>query len=152
MTFAPSHDYALIQSILADQKCYRRMVNDKAPDREDFRARAKEGLRHILAYEQGKPVGVYLLVNLGKSNTDAEVHFSILPEAWGRAVPITESFLGWVWQNTTLQRLTAPVPSYNRLALRIAKLVGFREYQVAEDAGTRRGSSFGLILMELVKG
>ncbi len=150
MTFAPSHDYALIQSILADAKCYRRMVNDKAPDREDFRVRPKEGLRHILVYEQGKPVGVYLLVNLDDSKT-AEVHFCLLPEVWGRAVPITESFLAWVWRNTTLQRLTAPVPDYNRLALRIARLVGFREYQVAEGAGTRRGSSFGLILMEMLR-
>jgi len=149
MTFEVSTDFALIRSILANNRCYRRMVNDTAPAKFDaVDIGPREGVDFVIASEQGSPMALFLVVASGKD--EAEVHFCFVPEAWGATRQVAEAFVDWVWKHyPKLARLIGPAPSYNRLAIRLAKLVGFRQYSIKHDAGTKGGKPFHLLMLEL---
>lgn len=127
IAFARSTDYALIQEILTDPQCYRRMTHRL--DLGALKVGPAPGIDYILASDNFSPVAVFLIVH------SAEVHFCFVPARWGRkrTEPIAHAFLTWVWGNTRINMLLGHVPAHNRLALRLAKAVGFIEY------GTRPG-------------
>lgn len=83
----------------------------------------REGIEYILATDGGA-IAVFLLASRG---ADTEVHFCFSPEVWGHTKPIAIAFLEWVWANTSHVRLLGPVPSHNRLALRLAMACGFTD-------------------------
>jgi RimJ/RimL family protein N-acetyltransferase len=66
-------------------------------------------------------------------------------------VPILEAFLEWLWKTTERTRLVGPVPSYNRLALRLARAAGFREFDVVQNAVHKGGRAYDLVLLEIRK-
>ena len=121
MTFSRTTDYPLIRHILTQPQCWRRMVNDAAPEPASLPIEARPDLQYILAEEWQYPAALFLLRDCG---TFGEVHFCFLPHAWGRSEAIAREFLAWVWANTDFKRLVGPVPSYNRLALKLAKQAG----------------------------
>lgn len=121
------------------------MCNDSAPAREDFEPVLSEEIEHILCRWKSDPVAVFLVV---KTN---EIHFCFAPRAWGLSQAIAESFMSWLWENTTQDRFTGPVPSYNRLALRLAKVVGFSQYDISKNAVQRRGVLYDLLHLEIAR-
>lgn len=141
MTFERSTDYPLITRLLTDPKCWRRMVDDAAPDRLVFEARPHDGMEYIVMDH----AAVFLLLASG------EVHFCIVPHAWGDAERIAREFLGWVWTNTAHTRLIGPVPRHNRLALRLAKAVGFEEVATEPAAIQRHGQPCDRVVLEMVR-
>jgi RimJ/RimL family protein N-acetyltransferase len=147
--FTRRPDSAAVRSILTEPQSYRRMVNDTAPEREAFTLGCPHGYDAILAAESGKSVAVFLLFR--KDARTAEVHFCFRPSAWGRSGYIAAEFLRWVWETTTWQRLIGPIPSYNRLCLKLATAVGFRPFRVARDVGTKHGQPFDLILTDITR-
>ena len=109
----------------------------------------KTGVEVVIVRHGEDPIGVFALFATPEPGT-CEVHFSFLPRAWGRkAQRASTEFLAWVWQNTPVQRLVGPVPSYNRLCYRLAKHSGFTEFDTVANIGTRRGEPFHHILMEI---
>ena len=151
MTFARSTDYAAITELLTELRSWRRMANDDAPAPSAFHARAREGLDYVMATDAGgRPAAVFLLDRWFGAPA-AEVHFCFRPGQWGNTERIARDFVAWVWANTGIQRLTGRTPDYNRLALRLAKAVGFREVGRQQGAGLRRGRPYGLVLTELEK-
>jgi RimJ/RimL family protein N-acetyltransferase len=75
----------------------------------------------------------------------AEIHFCILPHAWGRIEEIGESFLSWLWKHSEYVMLIGPVPGYNRLALRAAIACGFTEAWVERDKLRKNGKAYDVI-------
>jgi hypothetical protein len=121
LLFERSTDYGAIRKLLIEPRCYSRMTgNGHASADLDVGPRA--GIEYILARECGEPIAVFLLATRGG---ETEVHFCFAPEAWGRTKPIAIAFIDWVWANTIHTRLVGPVPSHNRLALRLAMACGF---------------------------
>ena len=53
------------------------------------------------------------------------VHISTRPELWGKTVEFAEAARAWTFKHTRYVKLVAMVPSYNRLALRLIKKLGF---------------------------
>jgi hypothetical protein len=135
MTFERSLDYALITEILTEPRAWRRM-QDGGPRLADFRAGPSCEIEYIIARDRdGSAQAVFLLVD------GEEVHFCFAPSVWGHSEWIARGFLSWVWANTSASRLLGPVPVHNRLALRLAKRVGFREYGFTQE----------LVLLEIAR-
>ncbi len=145
MTFERTTDLELIRSILTHPMSYRRIVNDAAPPIWAFQPELKPGVECVIASDARGPLALFLLCKWQTDPRAAEVHFSALPLTWGRSSAVVSAFLAWVWENTPLDILIGKLPSYNRLALRLAKEVGFEKVLVCLAVGTRRGKPYDLI-------
>lgn len=149
--FERSTNYELIASILTNSASYRRMTDDTAPCVEDFFVGPVEGFFMAVAFDEVSPVGMFMVGGNKYAPGIAECHFCFIPQAWGRTGKIAEAFLSWIWQETSIYKLIGLVPTHNRLALRLVKAVGFRQFGVQPCAGTRNGVDFDLIQMEINK-
>ena len=144
-SFHRTRDFALIQKILCDPRLWPRMVNDDAPPIETFHVSDNPRIVPVLVRDRGEAVGLFLLVPEGDQ---AEIHVAFLPDAWGRTVEATKRFLDWTWTSTRFHRLVGPVPSYNRLALRLALQSGFEPFD-RQPAGTKHGKRFDHIFLQV---
>ena len=150
MTFERTTDLELVRQIITNPACYRRMANDQAPPLSHFQAVRQDGIEYIVARENHEPVALFLLVSL-LLGTSPEVHFCFSPQCWGRTREVALGFLTWVWANTPYRRLIGPVPAYNRLALRLALAVGFRQFGVEKHAVQKHGKPYDRILLEVLR-
>jgi RimJ/RimL family protein N-acetyltransferase len=149
MTFRETSNMAEVAEVLRDPRCYRRIQPDGAPDANTVEPVPINGVRYIIA-EDGAPRAVFLLWE--RDPDVAEVHFSALPALWGRAGALVEAFLLWAWQNTPYVRLSAKIPSYNRLCLRLAKSCGFEDDIVTpSEEGTKHGKPFWIHWMHIYR-
>ncbi len=150
MEYRKTTDTRLVQGFLTDPKLWRRMVNDSAPKVEDFTVKSNPDTVYVVGVEHGAIAkALFLLCKSTYGPNTAEVHFAIIPDVWGRTLEIAAGFLSWVWKTTGLKRLIGPIPSYNRLCKKLAEAVGFRQFGIKKNAGTRRGVSYDLLLMDL---
>lgn len=97
-------------------------------------------------------VGDYGVFMLSKQNhVTYEVHTILLPCAKGKAVEIGKQALGWAWDNTDAKRLITNVPSFNPLALRLAKAVGFIEYGINQKSFQKNGILYDQTILGISK-
>lgn len=148
MTFERTEDLALVRAILTEPRCWRRMANDQAPAVEAFQPKLRPGLEYIVARDVGELVALFLLVAV---EGGTECHFCFVPRVWGKTAAIARAFVAWVWEETACTRLIGPVPSYNRLALKLAMEVGFTEYGRQPEAVQKGGKSYDRILMSITR-
>jgi len=120
------------------------MVNDDAPALGDLQVEISPSDLWILVWAADTPVALFLLCPRGDGA--AEVHVCVAPSHWGRTERIVLGFLAWVWTATNLRTLVGPVPSYNRLALKLALATGFQKRDLLAGHGIRRGKPFDLIV------
>lgn len=81
-----------------------------------------------------------------------EVHTLLLPSARGKAVEFAKAAIAWAFANTACERLITNVPSFNPLALRLAKKSGMSEYGVNQKSFKRGGVLYDQILLGISKG
>lgn len=149
LEFKPTTDYALLNSILTNPACYRRMANDQAPQIEDFSTKPGN-FEAVLMIRNRKTVGMCLLIP--KQPGQAEIHFCFTPESWGRTKDTAIRLVKWIWEHSAaIHSLIGPVPSYNRLALQLAKAAGFVPRAEVASGGTKRGRPFDLIITEATR-
>jgi RimJ/RimL family protein N-acetyltransferase len=147
MTFEHTADYGMVEMILTNPRCYRMMVSDLAPPRAEFRMSGGNYTPILCRADDGLILGMFLLVPL--TGQSAEVHLCFVPSAWGQVEEAGKQFLAWIWRETHLQTLLGPVPSYNRLALRVAKACGFREAYTEKVNATRDNAPFERIVTRI---
>lgn len=148
MTFEFTLDYDLVRELLTIPSCYRRMADDSAPPPELLDVGPLKGVRHVLAWDRGAPVALFVLVDRGRY---AEVHFCFRPSVWGCTLEIARLFLHWVWRHTPYERLEGPVPGHNRLALRLAIAAGFRRVGEMKDSIRKDRKVYDLNLLEITR-
>jgi hypothetical protein len=90
-------------------------------DASGFDVGPREGIEYVLAFVDSAPAAVFLIVR------GTEIHFCFVPAFWGRSEPVARGFIAWLWENTPAGLYNGPVPAHNRLALQLAKRVGFTE-------------------------
>jgi len=94
--------------------------------------------------------GVYLLHK--QNHVTWEVHTCLLPHARGKAVEIGREALAWVWENTPALRIVTQVPSFNPLALRLAKKCGFEVIGINKKSFQKNGVLYDVTLLGISKG
>lgn len=118
MTFSRSTDYSAIRELLMDPRAQRRMTGEAV---RFVGVGPGADLEYVTATEGSKLVAVFVVLK------EIEVHFCFSPESWGRTIEISKEFLKWAWENLNSSVLIGPVPTRNRLALKLAKRAGFKE-------------------------
>lgn len=93
--------------------------------------------------------GAFLMVR--QNFATFEVHTCLLPHAKGKAVDIAKEAIAWAWDNTLAQRIITSVPSYNPLALRLAKKAGMTIYGVNQMSFSRNGILHDVTLLGISK-
>ena len=71
------------------------------------------------------------------------------PELWGRSQAVGQEFLEWVWRETSFVLLAAKCPAYNRLALNLAKAVGFEDIGIRGESVRKKGIAYETIVLRL---
>jgi RimJ/RimL family protein N-acetyltransferase len=157
MICSPTSDLALVSSIVSEPRIHRRMCNDESPKVSGYLALMEESQRirgdMIVLVSDPEPIGIFVLANVPEARFPdaAEAYHCFLPSVWGRTEAILRECLSWVWRETGIQRLTARVPGYNRLSLRLALAVGFREVSRAVNVVIKGGRMFNVINLQIDK-
>jgi RimJ/RimL family protein N-acetyltransferase len=142
--FEQARDMEIVRQIVTTPAIFSAASDDGCAPREEFRppshcayaiARAKDGLL----------LGCYGLEP--RNSVLIEIHTCLLPAAWGRSVEISTAFLDWLWANSNCMRITTRVPTFNRLALRLAKSCGMLEFGRDVKSFQKRGMLHDEILL-----
>ena len=146
--FERSTDYELIREILTEPRCWRRMTGSrsresgaKSQEPGAFQVGPLEGIEYVLARFDCAPAAVFLIEGR------AALHFCFVPAFWGRSEAVARGFIEWLWQNTTAGLYKGHVPEHNRLALQLAKRVGFTEKKT--EGGSQESGDGRLIVLEI---
>lgn len=118
------------------------MTNDDALSREQFKAIPLGDLIYILAKDNDDPIALFLL-------RGEQLDYCFMPWAWGSSIKVGIRFIEWAWSNLGIKQITGETPTYNRLALKLAKAVGFQVYGRTPNAGTKNGKLYDLILLRM---
>jgi len=126
--FERTFDREAVRGILTHPNVYRHLGDDGAPPVETFEPQMHPAIWYILPIYGGQPAGCFVLHP--KSVACWEIHAALLPPAWGWSAFILARAIQWIWEKTGCRRLVAEVPSYNRLALKLARGAGMMEFGV----------------------
>jgi RimJ/RimL family protein N-acetyltransferase len=138
MTFERTTDQALIHRVMTHPRIWRAITDDGTPPVEEYKPVVADAFHYVAVHDAGELLGLFLFTPM---NTVLwEVHTCLLPNSWGgRALEAARGISTWVWANTGFRRVITSVPSYNRLALRLAKEAGMIEYGVNVKSFLKNG-------------
>jgi hypothetical protein len=141
-TFHPSTDYELVRKILSSPGVFG-PSSDDGITQETFRV--STACEYVMVYGDGELLGCYALVPY--TSVAFEVHIAMLRLAWGLTQEITDEFFRWIWMMTKYVRITARIPTFNRLVLRLAKCCGMFEFGCDERCIQKNGRLYDEILL-----
>lgn len=154
LRFERTHDLALVKQVLTHPKIWPHITDDGCGAPEDFEPVDHPGFWYVVV-ENGTLQGIF---TFQKQNSVCwEVHTCLLPSAWGKlSKEAATGVREWVWQNANTDkdrcdRIVTSVPAYNRLAFRLAKASGMKEYGLNPKAFLRDGVLHDLILLGVSK-
>ena len=145
-------DARLLNSIITHPKIYPHVADDQAPKPEVFdcsQALKTDGV-YFLTPIENEVLGCFI-VHL-HTMTLYEVHTCLLPICWGRkALEATRLCAEWVFGNTSCQKLMTWVPTYNRLAYRLAIKSGMQDEGLCKKSFLKNGVLHDMHLLGLEK-
>lgn len=145
--FAFTRDLDLIRPAVCHETIYRNVVDDNAGPAEEFQP--PEMCLYATVWQSDEYMGLFAMVP--RSSIMADLHTSLLPKAWGKAVDIGRAFIPWAFANTQFRRFTGSIPECNRLALRMAKSCGMTEFGVNPASFLKNGKLHGLVMLGVSK-
>lgn len=136
MKYEITNDETFIHRCLTDPMLWRMGKDDSLAGVNNrlFFAPMNSGIVYVRVDDYG------LLVGVPANHVSLDVHVALLPDARGKAVEICKGAMQWVFQNSQkIMRMTASIPDYNRLAIRLAKQVGMEYIGVNKKSFMREG-------------
>ena len=135
MTLERTVDYPLLNELLRNAGLYYWISDDFSPTAEEAKVAEHTALWYILARDEGRILGFWRL----NPQTGAcwELH-TVMPLDASAQVAMKQLF-EWLWGETEITRIVTNVPSFNRVALRFARRVGFKQYGVNEKSYRKNG-------------
>lgn len=146
ITFERTFDYGLLTSLLRDPRIFDFLADDFSPPREAVTAVEHPALLYLLARDEGRLLGFFLLEPRSTVLYDVHVAMPLDRRALtaGRALVGTD---GWLWANTPCQRAVGTLPAWNRVAQRFAFRAGMREFGRNPQASQKGRCLHDLVLM-----
>lgn len=148
-TFERSYDWEKIRATMTHESIYRLLCDDSAPPAKAFQPNRDLQIWYIAVHKDGVYLGLWVLVP--ENAILADVHTCLLPIAWGEASAAAKEMAVWIWGHTQFERLTTKVPSYNRLAVRLAKMGGMEWWGTNPASWRRNGTLHSLIHLGMSK-
>lgn len=142
-------DVDYIKSCVTHPKIWDHSVDDGGTRINEYTPPIDECVYWLKAVENGKQYGVFLLHP--HNSICYEVHTCLLPEIWGRTIECTHAGIEWMFKNTSCRRIITSVPKYNKLALRLAKKSGLKEYGINTKSYLKNGILHDLIILGISK-
>lgn len=149
MRIERTFDAEYIKYCLTHEKIWPHIHDDGAYSAEDFEPSVIDNF-YWLSVIDIEPVGVFLM---HKQNFICyEIHTCLLPEIWGRSQECTALVIAWVFENTPCQRLITNVPAYNKLAARLARRSGMKQFGINEKSYLKNGTLQDQFMFGISKG
>ncbi len=148
--FFRTSDVGVIRSIFTNPKVFRAMAEDATGPVEDFTPLVIDAIWYILAFDGDELLGCYALVP--ENSACWGIHLGLLPLAsWvkGRTLAATLAVFDWIWRETPCMRITAKIPEFNTLTLRLAEKARMMKYGTNAHSFPKDGRLWDEILMGL---
>ena len=120
--FIRTHNMELVRQIMTVPRTFRWITEDGSLPANLFQPEDHPAILWLLVRDGQELIGCYSM--RPETSVCYDVHCALLPLAtWvrGRSVASLEALFEWVWRETNIQRVTARVPVFNRLALQLAE-------------------------------
>ena len=145
MTFERTRDFGLVRAVLTHPSQVR-MASDDGTDLASWSPCEDERVCYITAREGDAVLGIFTLI--GQNAVCYEIHAALLPFAWGaRTRTALRGALAWSFENTPVRRIVCGIPTYNKLAIKLAKDCGFRAYGRNPASWLRHATLHDLVLL-----
>ena len=150
MIYQRTFDYALIRSILTLPCFYKFITDDFSVPVEQFQPAEHESIWYVLAFEGDELRGLFAFE---PENTICwKIHVCLLPRCWGaKGREALQGVFEWIWENTPCLRIVGHVPSYNRLALKLALECGMILYGLNYKSIMKYGKLHDQVLVGISK-
>jgi hypothetical protein len=147
-TFERTTDWPLIKAISTQGFVWARIKDDFAGNPENWEPSEDPSIGYVLVKEDGEVLGLWICA--AESPVHYVVHTRLLPIAYGeRSRRAARAFLDWLWTNGKCQRLTMNICVTNRIAIRMAKELGFEEFGVNKRSFMKCGTLRDQMLLGL---
>ena len=148
MTFERTFDYPLLTKLLKNPSLYNWISDDFSPPIEEVKAVEFPDLWYILARDDGGDLlGFFCLAP--RTAICWELH-TVMPLN-AKAIEAMKALFTWLWEQAGITRIVTNVPSFNRVALRFAKRVGFRQFGINEKSYRKSGFDHDQVLFGVTR-
>jgi len=142
-------DNALVCSILGHPSVYGWVTDDSAPPAKDLDYTPFLALEsvYVLMPREG-----CLTIYIPRNGVTWEVHSAALPESRGKTMTdAARESLAWMFENTPCRKVVTCVPSFNPLALRLAKQTGMVQEGIDRRSFLKDGVIYNQTLLGICK-
>lgn len=134
-----------VRRIVASPEVYPHVSDDGSVSAEEYQPIENEQIIYLAVGDGAEPLGMFILIP--QNAACVEVHTCLTKPLWGRSFDAARLLVDWVWQNTGYARLVTNVPSYNRLAYRLAKKAGMTVFGINHASYLKRGKLYNQVLL-----
>lgn len=103
-----------IEKIINHPKIYKWLVDDLSP--KEFKISLKDDILYLI---NGEKTGLIIVEHL--NGITCQIHTVALPSLWGRVDEFAKEVCQWIFTNTRYLKIITFIPTYNRLAKRLAE-------------------------------
>ena len=144
-------DLELIRSTFTTPHVWDAMSDDGFIKPEEFVPQFRKNTWYLGAWDDSEYLGMFIIYTLNAILCD--VHVALLKNCGGiRALKAGRMAFEWCFENTPFRRFTSANPTCNRLGLRYAKLLGFKEFGLNPGAWLKNGKVYDIILLGVSHG
>lgn len=128
-----TYDSDFITHCITHPEVWDKLCDDGAPDKDLYFPPINESVQWMRAED----FGVFALHR--QNCCTGEAHTILLPEAHGYAVEIAKAALLFAFAHCGVERIVTNVPSFNPLALRLARRAGFTDIGINKRSFQKNG-------------
>jgi RimJ/RimL family protein N-acetyltransferase len=121
--------------------------DDSSPPVEEYQPDQNPVIWYVLCWSGETFYG--LLTFAPVNAITYQVHCCLLPESFGRTAEVLRAGFRWFWRQSGSQRVEARIPSFNRLALRLANKAGMMEMCEMKRSFLKHGKRWDEVLLAI---
>lgn len=148
--FERTDNLRLVRQIVTTPVVWKNSIDDGCPPAGEFQPVDHPTVWYLLAYDGDDLLG--LLSYVPENLITWKVHCALLPSTWGRSAEVLAGSFQWIWEQTPCERIEARVPSFNRLALRLAVNAGMIQEGIAKDSFLHNGRRWNEVFFGINRG
>ena len=125
-TFLHTFNKELIKTALFSSNNKEWLFDDlhKIDNFDTFDPLNNDKIMYIACYKENQYMGIFALLT---NNKITEAHLAFLPCAYGQVADIGKECLSYLWKNTEIQEIVAPIVENNKKARNCIEKMGLKE-------------------------
>ncbi len=145
MTFTKVRNYGLIKAVLT-HRTQVRASSDDGTDLGTWKPNEDPAIVYLEVREAGELLGIVTFIPMNA--ICFEVHAALLPRCWGeRTREALRGAFDFLWRTTAARRIVASIPTYNSLAIALARRAGMTQYGLNPDSFLKDGKLHDQLLV-----